>query len=114
MNGHHGSNGGMHIGVVAQDPMHVQYEHHGLHHIDNENGMMDDHPDNGMTEDVETDIPSHPGNSSDNRGEVVDRGIENGDQLTLSFQGQVYVFDRVSPEKVTLIAYIGAQKKKIV
>jgi len=97
----HGRNGRMHIGV-AQNPMHVQYEDHGLHHIDNENSMMDDHADGGMDEGVETDIPSHPGNSADNRGEVVDRGIENGDQLTLSFQGQVYVFDRVSPEKVTL------------
>lgn len=98
----HGNNGRMHIGV-AQDPMHVQYDHHGLHHIDNGNGMMDEHTDGGMDEGVETDIPSHPGNSADNRGEVVDRGIENGDQLTLSFQGQVYVFDRVSPEKVTLL-----------
>ncbi|EFH59549.1 hypothetical protein ARALYDRAFT_479637 [Arabidopsis lyrata subsp. lyrata] len=98
----HGNNGRMHIGV-AQDPMHVQYDHHGLHHIDNGNGMMDEHTDGGMDEGVETDIPSHPGNSADNRGEVVDRGIENGDQLTLSFQGQVYVFDRVSPEKVQAV-----------
>jgi hypothetical protein len=98
----HGRNGRMHIGV-AQNPMHVQYEDHGLHHIDNENSMMDDHADGGMDEGVETDIPSHPGNSADNRGEVVDRGIENGDQLTLSFQGQVYVFDRVSPEKVQAV-----------
>lgn len=98
----HGSNGGMHNIGVAQDPIHVQYEHHGLHHINNGNGMMDDHADEGMNEGVETDIPSHPGNSSDHRGEVVDRGSENGDQLTLSFRGQVYVFDRVLPEKVTL------------
>ncbi|XP_023641826.1 GATA transcription factor 24 isoform X2 [Capsella rubella] len=102
MNGLHGNNGGMHIGV-PQDPLHMQYEHQGLHHIDNGDGMMDDHTDGGMDEGVETDIPSHPGNLADNRGEVVDRGIENGDQLTLSFQGQVYVFDHVSPEKVQAV-----------
>ncbi|CAH2053150.1 unnamed protein product [Thlaspi arvense] len=99
----HGTNGGMHIGG-AQDPMHVHYEHHhGLHHINNGNGMMDEHVDDGMNEGVETDIPSHPGNVSDHRGEVVDRGSDNGDQLTLSFQGQVYVFDRVMPEKVQAV-----------
>ncbi|XP_010466341.1 PREDICTED: GATA transcription factor 24-like isoform X1 [Camelina sativa] len=102
MNGHRGNNGRMHI-AVAQEPMHVQYEHQGLHHIDNGNGMMDDHTDGGMDEGVETEVPTHPGNAADNRGEVVDRGIENGDQLTLSFQGQVYVFDRVSPEKVQAV-----------
>ncbi|XP_024015203.1 GATA transcription factor 24 isoform X1 [Eutrema salsugineum] len=98
----HGSDGGMHIGL-AQDPMHVQYEHHDLHHINNGNGLMEDHVDNGINEGVEIDIPAHPGISSDHRGEVVDRGSENGDQLTLSFQGQVYVFDRVSPEKVQAV-----------
>lgn len=99
----HGTNGGMHNIDESQDPMHLQYEHNGLHHINNGNGMMDDHADEGMNEGVETGIPSHPGIPSDHRGEVVDRGSENGDQLTLSFQGQVYVFDRVLPEKVAFI-----------
>ncbi|XP_010550818.1 PREDICTED: GATA transcription factor 28 [Tarenaya hassleriana] len=106
MDGLHGSDARMHMGD-AQDPMHVQYEHHGLHHINNGNGMVDEHADGGatgeMNEGVETDIPSHPGNLSDSRGEVVDRGTENGDQLTLSFQGQVYVFDSVSAEKVQAV-----------
>nr|VDC71930.1 unnamed protein product [Brassica rapa] len=88
----HGNNGGMHNGG-DELPMHVQYEHHG---------MMDEHVDDGMNGALETDIPSHLANSSDHRGEVVDRGGENGDQLTLSYQGQVYVFDHVLPEKVTL------------
>uniref|UniRef100_A0A1J3D0W0 GATA transcription factor 24 n=1 Tax=Noccaea caerulescens TaxID=107243 RepID=A0A1J3D0W0_NOCCA len=94
-----GSNGGMHNGEDEEDPMNVQYEDLDLHQINN--GMMDDHAE-GV--ELETDIPSHPGNSSDHRGEVVDRGIENGgDQLTLSFQGQVYVFDHVLPEKVQAV-----------
>ncbi|AEE32688.1 unnamed protein product [Arabidopsis thaliana] len=102
----HGSNARMHI-REAQDPMHVQFEHHALHHIHNGSGMVDDQADDGnaggMSEGVETDIPSHPGNVTDNRGEVVDRGSEQGDQLTLSFQGQVYVFDSVLPEKVQAV-----------
>lgn len=92
----HGNNGGMHNGGGVQDPnhsMHVQYDHHGM--------MDEQHADDVMNEGLEADIPSHLGNTSDHRGEVVDRGSENGDQLTLSFQGQVYVFDRVLPEKVT-------------
>ncbi|CAH8331938.1 unnamed protein product [Eruca vesicaria subsp. sativa] len=100
----HGSNGRMHIGE-AQDPMHhVHYGHHDLQHIHNGSHMVDDHADGGaMSEGVETDVPSHPGNITDNRGEVVDRGSEQGDQLTLSFQGQVYVFDSVLPEKVQAV-----------
>ncbi|KAG2246894.1 hypothetical protein Bca52824_086522 [Brassica carinata] len=94
----HGNNGGMHNGGGVQDPnhsMHVQYDHHGM--------MDEQHADDVMNEGLEADIPSHLGNTSDHRGEVVDRGSENGDQLTLSFQGQVYVFDRVLPEKVQAV-----------
>nr|VDD45437.1 unnamed protein product [Brassica oleracea] len=91
--GLHGNNGGMHSGG-DELPMHVQYEHHG---------MMDEHADDGMNGGLETDIPSHLGNPSDHRGEVVDRGGENGDQLSLSYQGQVYVFDHVLPEKVQAV-----------
>ncbi|KAL0715373.1 hypothetical protein Bca4012_064695 [Brassica carinata] len=100
----HGTNGRMHIGE-AQDPMHhVHYEHHALQHIHNRSRMVHEHADGGgMSNGVETDVPSHPGNITDNRGEVVDRGSEQGDQLTLSFQGQVYVFDSVLPEKVQAV-----------
>ncbi|KAJ0264619.1 GATA transcription factor 24 [Hirschfeldia incana] len=98
--GLHGNsnNGGMHNGGDEQQhPMHLQYEHHG---------MMDDHAeDDGMNGGgLETEIPSHLGNPSDHRGEVVDGGgSDNGDQLTLSYQGQVYVFDHVLPEKVQAV-----------
>ncbi|KAG2306449.1 hypothetical protein Bca52824_026197 [Brassica carinata] len=91
----HGNDGGIH-NAGDELPMHVQYEHHG---------MMDDHADDdGMNGGgLETDIPSHLANPSDHRGEVVDRGGDNGDQLTLSYQGQVYVFDHVLPEKVQAV-----------
>ncbi|KAJ4882148.1 GATA transcription factor 28 [Raphanus sativus] len=104
----HGSNGRMHIGE-AQESMHhdLHYGHHALQlqHIHNGSGMIDDDQADGggMSDGVEIDGPSHPGNITDNRGEVVDRGSEQGDQLTLSFQGQVYVFDSVLPEKVQAV-----------
>ncbi|KAK6263914.1 hypothetical protein SCA6_019348 [Theobroma cacao] len=116
MDGIHGKNGRMHMGNDVQQPMHhhVHYEHH--HHIMNGNGMVDDDDvhhahhhhhhhdvdDNvgcGEAEGVEAgDLPSdHPGVLSDNQGP------DNGDQLTLSFQGQVYVYDSVPPEKVQAV-----------
>ncbi|KAJ7952052.1 GATA transcription factor [Quillaja saponaria] len=96
----------------GQHPMHVRYvqehEHHGLHHMSNGNGMDDDHHtggggDGGGSEGVEGDVPSNPGNLPDNHITMVDQGTDSGDQLTLSFQGQVYVFDSVSPEKVQAV-----------
>ncbi|CAA7030064.1 unnamed protein product [Microthlaspi erraticum] len=96
----HGNDGGMHNGEDEEDQLNVEYEDLDLDHIDNGDGMMDEHGDGVMNEGVEleleTDIPSH-------RGEVVDRGSDNGDQLTLSFQGQVYVFNNVLPEKVQAV-----------
>ncbi|OMO76114.1 Zinc finger, GATA-type [Corchorus capsularis] len=110
MDGIHGDNGSTHMG---NDPMqhHVHYERH--HHIMNGNGVVvnvdDDDPhhhglnpddgDDNLEEDEAGDFPSehHPGNLSDNQGPEI------GDQLTLSFQGQVYVYDSVPPEKVQAV-----------
>lgn len=78
---------------------HVNYvPEHELHHISNGDVMDDEHDEGngvGESEAMEGDAPSDPGSLSDNRAVS-----EIGDQLTLSFQGQVYVFDSVSPEKV--------------
>lgn len=55
---------------------------------------------------TDADVSTDPGNlSSDNHSALVPSGgndsiNNNNNQLTLSFQGQVYVFDSVSPEKV--------------
>ncbi|KAM0039262.1 putative transcription factor TIFY family [Helianthus debilis subsp. tardiflorus] len=67
----------------------MHYMHNDLHPLSN--GTMIHH--------VEGD--ADPGNMSDNHnGLLFARGsIEDTNQLTLSFQGQVYVFDSVSPEK---------------
>lgn len=92
------------------DEVHLQYmqehEHHqGLHQMSNGNGVADDHDDGsgagtGGAELSEVNVQSEPVNLSDTRSGMVDHSGNNGDQLTLSFQGQVFVFDSVSPEKV--------------
>ena len=92
------------------DELHLQYmqehEHHqGLHQMSNGNGVADDHDDGsgadtGGAELSEVNVQSEPVNLSDTRSGMVDHSSNNGDQLTLSFQGQVFVFDSVSPEKV--------------
>lgn len=86
-------------------------DHHGLHqHLSSRNVMHHDEHDNdgvtggGGSEALEGDIQSDPGNLSDNQLALAARGrSEENNQLTLSFQGQVYVFDYVSPEKVQAV-----------
>ncbi|KAG5000941.1 hypothetical protein JHK87_022013 [Glycine soja] len=111
MDGIHGGDSRIHI-TDGQHPIHVPYvqehEHHGLHHISNGNGIDDDHNDGGDTncggsESMEGEVPSNHGNLPDNHAVMMDQGGDSGDQLTLSFQGQVYVFDSVSPEKVQAV-----------
>lgn len=103
----HASDGRMHISH-AQHSMHTQsvqdQEHHDLHYMSNGNGLADEHENEGhgiMV--VEREVQSDHGDLAENRGVMVDRGGDNCDQLTLSYQGQVYVFDSVSPEKVQAV-----------
>ncbi|KAL1292632.1 GATA transcription factor 28 isoform X1 [Arachis ipaensis] len=111
MDGIHGGDSRIHMSE-GQHPMHVPYvqehEHHGLHHMSNGNGMEDDQNNGddtncGGSESVEGEIPSNHGNLPENHTAMIDQGGDVGDQLTLSFQGQVYVFDSVSPEKVQAV-----------
>ncbi|KZV35631.1 GATA transcription factor 28 [Dorcoceras hygrometricum] len=85
--------------------------HHGLHHhISNGNVLdQDEHDDNnnvdsssGVNEVLDGDISADMGNRADNHSALVPQSANNN-QLTLSFQGQVYVFDSVSPEKVQAV-----------
>ncbi|TKY64671.1 GATA transcription factor 28 [Spatholobus suberectus] len=111
MDGIHAGDSRIHISD-GQHPIHVPYvqehEHHGLHHMSNGNGIDDDQNDGadtncGGSESVEGELPSNHGNLPDNHTAIMDHGGDGGDQLTLSFQGQVYVFDSVSPEKVQAV-----------
>ncbi|XP_057454038.1 GATA transcription factor 28 [Lotus japonicus] len=85
-----------------------EHEHHELHHMSNGNGIDDDQNNGDNTncgggESVEGEVPSNHGNIHDNHTVMVDQASDGGDQLTLSFQGQVYVFDSVSPDKVQAV-----------
>lgn len=114
MDGSRGGDDGMDVGDPTHDrhPMQPHYRHHhGLQaqpHLSNGNDMNGDHDGGGGGggEGVEGDAPSDAGNDSDNRG-----GGDDADQLTLSFQGQVYVFDSVPPQKVqAVLLLLGARE----
>lgn len=94
----HGNDDPMHM-EDHRHSMHVHYDHNGLHHhMSTTDGMDDDGNGDGGGE-AQEGMEGEAGHLSDNRA-LVERGADVGDQLTLSFQGQVYVFDSVSPEKV--------------
>lgn len=86
--------------LVRQDTQGQSYgavQDHGVHQKYGGDGMEDQ---NGVERDaMEGDMPSDAGNMA----LIPDPGM--GNQLTLSFQGEVYVFDSVSPEKVTAVSY---------
>ncbi|CAO2824597.1 unnamed protein product [Amaranthus hypochondriacus] len=96
----HGDDAQMHM-TEAEQQMHV---HYGMHHLSNGAGMEDDHDDGavGTGEGIDGELHNDLGNVSDNHGGMIVASGDNN-QLTLSFQGQVYVFDSVSPEKVQAV-----------
>ncbi|KAG0464557.1 hypothetical protein HPP92_020626 [Vanilla planifolia] len=65
------------------------------------NGMDGDQDGVMESEGLEGDASSDLGHSGDPHAMIVPHGGSN--QLTLSFQGEVYVFDSVSPEKVQAV-----------
>ena len=86
-------------GVESIDNPHIRYETHSL---DDETGAVV----GGVVEDVTADaVYAHTGVAT---GVSPDMGIQRHDgtsQLTLSFRGQVYVFDSVTPDKVSLSGF---------
>lgn len=88
--------------------------HHGLHHhmgngtsIDqDEQGHNDNIGNNdGINEVTDGDVAADLRKQSNPQGPLVPQigGSETNNLLTLSFRGQVYVFDSVSPEKVQAV-----------
>ncbi|XP_042380610.1 GATA transcription factor 24-like [Zingiber officinale] len=64
----------------------------------------------GENEKVEMEGPSEPSNQGDANGGTMP-GADAGSQLVLSFQGNVYVVDNVSPEKVeAVMVLLGRQE----
>ncbi|CAN6451113.1 unnamed protein product [Victoria cruziana] len=76
----------------------VQDHGHSLHH-NNESGIDDDHDDGG-SDGMDGDVPSDAANLAI---AAIPPRAQGSNQLTLSFQGEVYVFDSVSPEKVQAV-----------
>ncbi|KAH8497623.1 hypothetical protein H0E87_020057 [Populus deltoides] len=112
MDGINGSNNSarMHTSTEAQNPlMQMHYDHHqnhqnGIQMLSNANGMI---MNNGDNDQDHNGVVNGGGDDDDHGGTMMaaadNHGKENGDQLTLTFQGQVYVFDSVSPGKVQAV-----------
>ncbi|KAH9297124.1 hypothetical protein KI387_028806 [Taxus chinensis] len=91
--------------------MHYMHEHaHSLHHSD-DNGIGDEQDEGGGDNDgMEADIPSSGGNLGDSQV-IVPVRPQATNQLTLSYQGEVYVFDSVPPEKVqSVLLLLGGRE----
>ncbi|XP_047321841.1 GATA transcription factor 28-like [Impatiens glandulifera] len=79
-------------GGESIDNPHIRFESHVLH----DDGSVG--PINGVEQ------PLHPHDFYTNASEIVPVTDNGGtDQLTLSFQGEVYVFDSITPEKVQAV-----------
>lgn len=97
-----GQIGGGDVGVGSDGQEILRY---AREHEENDGGGvghgMDEDQDGMMSEGMDGDGPSDPGHAGDPQSMIVPHGGSN--QLTLSFQGEVYVFDSVSPEKVQAV-----------
>ncbi|KAH9624543.1 hypothetical protein KSS87_017753 [Heliosperma pusillum] len=113
----HGRDGQMHM-AEAEEHMRVHYMHdqnHGMHHMSNGDEMEDEHDDGvtGANGAMDNELQNEHGHVGDSHGGMMIPAGDN-DQLTLSFQGQVYVFDSVSPEKVSLPSFPSLSKVQAV
>lgn len=92
--------------IVEHGHMHIRYVHphaqgHVMHRDDN--CLGDEGEDEGGDEGMEEpEIHSDGGHPSDPHSSLTVRG-QGTNQLTLSYQGEVYVFDTVPPEKVQAV-----------
>ncbi|ERN07459.1 hypothetical protein AMTRI_Chr12g241890 [Amborella trichopoda] len=89
--------------IHGGDPMHVHYmQEHGHPLQNNDSGLEDDGEEGGGSEGMEGDGSSDAGNLGDPHTAIPLRS-QGTNQLQLSFQGEVYVFDSVAPEKVQAV-----------
>ncbi|KAL3632813.1 hypothetical protein CASFOL_025797 [Castilleja foliolosa] len=103
---------GMHENEAGMMQYLQDQHHHGLHHhIPNGNEIdQDDHGENnnmgssdGVNEVMDGDVANMVNQTNNHDALIPVGGNDNMNQLTLSFQSQVYVFDSVSPEKVQAV-----------
>uniref|UniRef100_A0A0D6R696 CCT domain-containing protein n=1 Tax=Araucaria cunninghamii TaxID=56994 RepID=A0A0D6R696_ARACU len=91
--------------------MHYMHEHgHALHHSD-DNGIGEEQDEGaGDNDGMEPDIPS-AGDALGDSQVIVPVRPQATNQLTLSYQGEVYVFDSVPPEKVqSVLLLLGGRE----
>ncbi|GAB2225499.1 hypothetical protein Droror1_Dr00006293 [Drosera rotundifolia] len=100
-----GDDSQMHL-TNAQQQMHMHYVHdddNGFHNISNGDVLHDDHDAGatGMIEAIDAEVLNDQ-DITDSSAMMLGASIDSN-QLTLSFQGRVYVFDGVSSEKVQAV-----------
>ncbi|CAL9136735.1 unnamed protein product [Musa acuminata var. zebrina] len=83
--------------IAAADAQTLQ-QYHEADHSSGSHGMEEDGVGAVENEGMETEEPADPSHLGDAHGLIAPQ--VGGNQLTLSFQGEVFVFDSVSPEKV--------------
>lgn len=93
--------------VLEGDHVHGHHGHHGHGmHNSEENGAGEEHDDDAGDEEGLDEAEMHSdggGNPGDQPAALAVR-TQGSTQLTLSYQGEVYVFDAVPPEKVNHLA----------
>lgn len=95
--------------IVEHGHMHIRYVHAHAHaqghvvHRDDNNCLGEEGEDEGGDEGMEEpEIHSDGGHPGDPHSSLTAR-VQGTNQLTLSYQGEVYVFDTVPPEKVQAV-----------
>lgn len=86
--------------IAAADAQTLQ-QYHEADHSSGSHGMEEDGVGAVENEGMETEEPADPSHLGDAQGLIAPQ--VGGNQLTLSFQGEVFVFDSVSPEKVVFL-----------
>ncbi|WOL18302.1 GATA transcription factor 20 [Canna indica] len=86
--------------IAAADAQTLQ-QYHEADHSSGSHGMEEDGVGAIENEGMETEGPSDPSHLGDAHTLIASQ--VGGNQLTLSFQGEVFVFDSVSPEKVQAV-----------
>ncbi|XP_008781789.1 GATA transcription factor 20-like isoform X2 [Phoenix dactylifera] len=99
--------------IAAADAQALQQYEAAEHHIGvGVHGMEEDRDVAGDGEGMETDGLVDPSNIGDPQAVIAHQ--VGGNQLTLSFQGEVYVFDSVSPEKVqAVLLLLGGREMNV-
>ncbi|URD86053.1 gata transcription factor [Musa troglodytarum] len=85
--------------IAAADAQTLQ-QYHEADHSSGSHGMEEDGVGAVENEGMETEEQADPSHLGDAQGLIAPQ--VGGNQLTLSFQGEVFVFDSVSPEKVRM------------